>query len=201
MARIKGPKQKIARRYGEPIFGFSKALERKRYAPGQHGRTRRQKLSDFGIQLMEKQKAKYTYGILERQFRRIFQEAARRRGSTGDNLMQLLESRLDNTVYRMGFGNTRRGARQLVNHKHVMVNGQVVNIPSFMLQPGDVVEVRERSKSLEVVTHSLKNSNPKKFSWIEVDRGQVSGKFLHYPDRADIPENIQERLIVELYSR
>ncbi len=201
MARIKGPKQKIARRYGEPLFGFSKALERKKYAPGQHGRTRRQKLSDFGIQLMEKQKAKYTYGILERQFRRIFFEAARRKGSTGDNLMQLLESRLDNTCFRMGFSTTRRGARQLVNHKHVRVNGQVVNIPSYLLKPGDRVEVRERSKSLEIVNHSMKSSNPKRYSWIEVDRTQLSGKFLHYPERADIPENIQERLIVELYSR
>jgi len=201
MARYRGPKQKIARRYRAPLFGFSKALDRKNYAPGQHGRTRRQKLSDYGIQLMEKQKCKYIYGLLERQFRKTFHEAARRRGSTGDNLMALLESRLDNAVFRMGFGNTRRAARQLVNHKHIRVNGRVVNVPSYLCRPGDTIEVRERSKSLEVVNDALKNSNARKFSWIEVDRNSYSGKFLYYPERADIPEPVEERLIVELYSR
>lgn len=200
MARYTGPKQKIARRYREAIFGFSKAFERKNYPPGQHGKTKRSKLSDFGVQLMEKQKAKFIYGILERQFRKIFHEAARRKGSTGDNLMQLLESRLDNTVYRMGYAPTRRAARQLVGHKHIMVNNQVVNIASYALRAGDTVSVRESSKSMEVVTQAMRNRSTR-FSWLEVDRSNFTGKFLHYPERTEIPENIQERLIVELYSR
>jgi len=200
MARYIGPKQKISRRYREQLFGFSKALERKNYAPGQHGKNKRGKLSNFGIQLMEKQKAKFVYGILERQFRIIFHNAARKRGSTGENLMQFLEARLDNVVYRMGFSPTRRGARQLVSHKHITVNGEIVNIPSYQVLPGDVVEVRERSKSIEIFTSPSRQRHGK-FPWIEVDRINLSGKFLHYPERADIPENIQERLIVELYSR
>lgn len=200
MARYSGPKQKIARRYREPLFGFSKALDRKNYGPGQHGKGRKGKPSNFAIQLSEKQKAKYLYGVLERQFRKIFQQAARLKGSTGDNLMQLLECRLDNTVYRMGFSPSRRGARQLVSHKHVTVNKQVVNIPSYQLKPGDVVEVRERSKSLESVNDSL-SGKPNRYPWITIDKANLSGTFLNYPERTDIPENIQERLIVELYSR
>ena len=200
MARYKGPKQKIARRYKEPIFGFTKVLEKKGYPPGQHGKMRR-KQSNFAIQLMEKQKAKFIYGMLEKQFRNLFFLSARRKGSTGDNLMQLLESRLDNTVYRMNYANSRRGARQLVVHKHVLVNNKVVNVPSYLLKPGDVVEVRERSKSLEVVVQCMAASRSNRYSWIEVDKNLLKGKFLHYPERTDIPENIQERLIVELYSR
>lgn len=200
MARYKGPKQKIARRYREPLFGVSKAFEKKKYGPGQHGRTRRSKLSDFGVQLMEKQKAKFIYGILEKQFRHIFARAARMKGSTGDNLMQLLEARLDNTVYRMGFAPTRRGSRQLISHKHVMVNGGVVNVASYRLKPGDVVAIRERSRSLEVINQALMNRGGN-YPWLEIDKANYSGKFLHFPERADINENIQERLIVELYSR
>lgn len=208
MARYLGPKQKIARRYGEQMFGFSKSLERKNYPPGQHGNNKgkgkskgkRGKLSDYGMQLKEKQKAKALYGILERQFRKIFADAARLRGSTGDNLIRLLEARLDNTVYRMGISPTRRGARQLVLHKHVTVNGRVVNIPSFRLEPGDVVEVRESSKSLEIVTNSLTSSRSR-FNWLEVDKSNARGKFLHFPERADVPENLKERMVVELYSR
>lgn len=199
MARYTGPKQKISRRYKDQLFGFSKAVEKKPYGPGQHGKNKRSKLSDFGVQLMEKQKAKFIYGILERQFRKIFAEAARRKGSTGENLIQLLEARLDNTVYRMGFARTRRGARQLVGHKHVLVNGSVVNIPSYQLKPGDEVEIREASKSLEVVNFSLKNNT--RYPWIEIDKTTYKGKFLHYPERSDVPEKIEERLIVELYSR
>jgi small subunit ribosomal protein S4 len=199
MARYTGPKQKISRRYKDQLFGFSKALEKKPYGPGQHGKNKRSKLSDFGVQLMEKQKAKFIYGILERQFRKIFAEAARRKGSTGENLIQLLEARLDNTVYRMGFARTRRGARQLVGHKHVMVNGSVVNIPSYQLKPGDEVEIREASKSLEIINFSLKNNT--RYPWIEIDKSAYKGKFLHYPERTDVPEKIEERLIVELYSR
>jgi small subunit ribosomal protein S4 len=200
MARYSGPKQRISRRYREQLFSPCKALEKKKYPPGQHGKTKRSKLSDYGVQLMEKQKAKFIYGILERQFRKIFAEAARRKGSTGDNLIAILESRLDNTVYRFGFANTRRGARQLIGHKHVMVNNQVVNIPSFQLRPGDVITIRESSQSLEVVNAALKNSS-KRYPWLDIDKSQYTGKFLHLPDRADVPENIKERLIVELYSR
>lgn len=200
MARYRGPKQKIARRYKEPIFGYSRALERKSYGPGQHGKNRRSKQSDFAVQLMEKQKAKFMYGLLEKQFRLTFQKAARMQGSTGHNLIKLLEARLDNTVYRMGFAPTRRAARQLVNHKHVKVNGQVVNIPSFSLKPGDTIEVRERSKSLEVVTNS-NSVNNQRYNWLDVDKNNITGKFLSYPEREDVPENIEERLIVELYSR
>jgi small subunit ribosomal protein S4 len=200
MARYNGPKQKIARRYREPLFGPSKALDRKNYGPGQHGKNKKNKVSGFGVQLMEKQKAKYSYGVLERQFRLIFKRAAAMKGSTGDNLMKLLEARLDNTVFRLGFANSRRAARQLVGHKHVVVNGQVVNIPSYQLKPGDRIEIRERSKALEEITLSLRNRS-KGFNWLELDKTNLAGKFLHYPERADIPERIEERLIVELYSR
>lgn len=199
MARYRGPKSKIARRFKEPIFGPDKALEKRKYGPGQHGRSRRRKQSEYAVQLMEKQKAKYTYGILERQFRRTFDEAARRQGVTGEIFLQLLESRLDNTVFRMGLAPTRRAARQLVNHKHVMVNGVVTNIPSVLLKPGDVVTVRENSRNLELINRNLGRSQ--RFSWINVNTSEYSGTFLNYPDRQEIPENIKEQLIVELYSK
>ncbi|MDE5543802.1 MAG: 30S ribosomal protein S4 [Bacteroidales bacterium] len=201
MARYTGPKSKIARKFQEPIFGADKALEKKKYAPGQHGQNkRRAKLSEYGTQLQEKQKAKYTYGILERQFRKIFAQASRKSGITGENLLQLLESRLDNVVFRMGIAPTRSAARQLVNHRHITVNGNVVGIPSYQLRPGDIVEVRERSKSLEVIVTSLEGrSHP--YNWIEWDNKSLSGKFLAYPERENIPENIKEQLIVELYSK
>ena len=198
MARYRGPKAKIARRFREPIFGPSKALERKKYGPGQHGRGRRSKPSDYAIQLMEKQKAKYTYGLLEKQFRNLFKKAARKKGVTGEVFLQFLESRLDNTVFRMGFAPTRRAARQLVTHKHILVNGQRVNVPSFLLRPGDVVEVREKSKSLEVVNE---RAGLARFPWLEVDAKTLTGTFLQYPSREEIPENIKENLIVELYSK
>ncbi|MFC4871342.1 30S ribosomal protein S4 [Negadavirga shengliensis] len=201
MARYKGPKAKIARKFGEPIDGQSKVLQKKNYPPGMHGRGRRKKQSEYAIQLMEKQKAKYIYGILERQFARMFDIASRKKGVTGENLLQLLEARLDNTVYRLGIAPTRRGARQLVSHKHILVNGEVVNIPSYLLKPGDVVSVRERSKSLEAITESLRGRGGSRFSWLEWDNGSLSGKFVSIPVREDIPENIKEQLIVELYSK
>lgn len=201
MARYTGPKSRIARRFKEPIFGADKVLDRKNYRPGQHGQSkRRAKQSEYGIQLMEKQKAKYTYGILERQFRNLFEKAARKRGITGVVLLQLIESRLDNVVYRLGIGKTRSQARQLVSHRHILVNGELVNIPSYMLKPGDVVSVRERSKSLEIITDSLEGT-VNRFSWLDFDRAAMSGKFMNYPERSDIPENINEQLIVELYSK
>jgi small subunit ribosomal protein S4 len=201
MARYRGPKQKIARRFSEPIFGPSKALERKNYGPGQHGRNRRKKNSEYAIQLMEKQKAKATYGLLEKQFHLTFEEAARRKGATGEVLIQLLESRLDNVAYRMGFARTRRGARQLVNHGHVLVNGRGVNIPSFQVQAGDVIELRAKSKSHPFAVEALDMSNPRRYSWLDVDTSEKRGVFLHAPEREDVPEKITERLIVELYSR
>ena len=200
MARYRGPKQKLARRFGEPIFGPSKALERKPYGPGQHGNARRRKESEYSIQLKEKQKAKYTYGLLERQFRNLFEKAARKKGVTGENLLQMLESRLDNVVYRLGFARTRRQARQLVNHGHVMVNDRVSDIPSHQLRAGDIVEIRPKSKSLEVVRDSA-GSSRRNVPHLEVDRDRLTGKFLDYPQREDIPENIREQLIVELYSK
>jgi small subunit ribosomal protein S4 len=200
MARYRGPKQKLARRFKEPIFGFSKALERKPYGPGQHGKGRRSKPSDYSIQLNEKQKARFMYGMLEKQFRSVFHKASRKSGNTGEIFMQLLESRLDNTVFRMGFAPTRRAARQLVTHKHILVNGRWVNIPSYQLRPGDVVEVRERSKALEIINDAL-NSAALTFGWLDVDKAAFKGTFLKYPERAEIPEKIEERLIVELYSR
>ncbi|MCD4695179.1 MAG: 30S ribosomal protein S4 [Bacteroidales bacterium] len=201
MARYIGPKTKIARRFKDPIFGPDKSYERKNYPPGQHGGSkRRRKQSEYAIQLMEKQKAKYTYGILERQFRNIFVKASRKKGITGTILLQLIEARLDNVVFRMGISPSRRGARQLVSHRHITVNGNVVNIPSYSIKPGDVVGVREKSKSLEAITNSL-HGTAHSFPWIEWDENIMSGKFLNYPEREEIPENIKEQLIVELYSK
>lgn len=201
MARYTGPKTKIARRFSEPIFGPSKSLTKKNYPPGMHGRGRRKKQSEYAIQLMEKQKAKYIYGVLEKQFANLFDKAARQKGITGENLLALLESRLDNTVYRLGVAPTRRAARQLVLHKHITVNGEVVNIPSYHLKPGDVVAVREKSKSLEAITTSLSVRNARQFTWLEWDGRELSGKLNQYPTRDQIPEKIQEQLIVELYSK
>lgn len=201
MARYTGPKAKIARKFGEPIEGQSKVLQKKNYPPGQHGRGRRKKQSEYAIQLMEKQKAKYIYGILERQFAKMFDIASRKKGVTGENLLQLLEARLDNTVYRLGIAPTRRGARQLVSHRHILVNGEVVNIPSYTLKPGDIISVRERSKSLEAITSSLSGRPANRFPWLEWEASSLSGKFVSVPVREDIPENIKEQLIVELYSK
>lgn len=201
MARYIGPKAKIARRFNDPIFGPSKAVQKKNYPPGQHGRGRRKKQSEYAIQLLEKQKAKYTYGVLEKQFANIFDKATRRGGITGEVLLQMLEARLDNTVYRLGIAKTRRGARQLVLHKHITVNGEIVNVPSYTLRQGDLIGVRERSKSLEVITESLATRGGKRFSWMEWDDKEMVGKFLNVPQRDEIPENIQEQLIVELYSK
>lgn len=201
MARYRGPKSKIARRFKDPIFGPDKALERRSYAPGQHGpNKRRGKQSEYAIQLGEKQKAKYTYGILERQFANMFDKASRMKGITGENLLQLCEARLDNTVYRLGISPSRRGARQLVSHKHITVNGEVVNIPSYNLRVGDVVGVREKSKSLEAISNSLA-SNTNKFDWLDWNPSQMEGKVVAVPAREMIPENIKEQLIVELYSK
>jgi small subunit ribosomal protein S4 len=201
MARYTGPKSKIARKFGDPIFGPDKFLEKKNFPPGQHGNSRRRKKeSEYGIQLKEKQKAKYTYGILEKQFRNVFAKASRKKGITGENLLQLIEARLDNVVYRMGLSPTRSGARQLVSHRHITVNGNIVNIPSYTLREGDTVGVREKSKSLFVITESLESSR-KTYSWIEWDAEKMNGKFLNYPPREEIPENIKEQLIVELYSK
>lgn len=200
MARYRGARQKIARRFKEPIFGPSKSLERKPYGPGQHGRSRRSKESEYAVQLKEKQKAKHTYGLLERQFRNLFTKAANKKGVTGENLLTFLESRLDNTVFRLGIGSTRRQARQFVTHRHIMVNGHVVNVPSAQLRPGDVISVRPKSRSLEPIRQSLRNSR-RQYPWLEVDRKEMTGKFLDFPAREDIPENIREQLIVELYSK
>lgn len=200
MARYRGPKQKIARRFREPIFGASKSLERKPYPPGQHGQSRRRKESEYSIQLKEKQKAKYTYGLLERQFRNLFDKAARKKGITGENLLKFLEARLDNTVFRLGFAETRRQARQIVNHGHILVNGRVVDIPSAQMRAGDIIEVRPKSRKLEVIQTSV-SRNRRSYSWLESDREELKGKFLDLPNREDIPENIKEQLIVELYSK
>jgi small subunit ribosomal protein S4 len=201
MARYTGPTSKIARRFAEPIFGPDKALNKKNYPPGQHGRGRRKKQSEYAVQLMEKQKVKYMYGMLEKQFENLFHKAAAMPGITGDNLLALLESRLDNTVYRLGIATTRRAARQLVGHKHITVNGEVVNIPSYHLRPGDIVAVREKSKSLEAITTSLTVRNSRQFSWLEWDGKELAGKFTNAPSRELIPEKITEQLIVELYSK
>jgi small subunit ribosomal protein S4 len=202
MARYTGPKSKIARRFRDPIFGPDKSLDRRNYGPGQHGPSKRRggKQSEYAIQLGEKQKAKYTYGILERQFANMFDKASRMKGITGENLLQLCEARLDNMVYRFGISPTRRGARQLVSHKHITVNGEVVNIPSYTVRPGDVVSVREKSKSLEAINDSLTSSN-KKYDWLDWNNSSMSGKVLSLPAREMIPENIKEQLIVELYSK
>ncbi|MBR4136556.1 MAG: 30S ribosomal protein S4 [Bacteroidales bacterium] len=201
MARYTGPKTRIARKFKEPIYGPDKYLDRKNYAPGQHGISkRRSKLSEYGIQLQEKQKAKYTYGLLERQFRKLFDMASRKKGVTGQNLMQLIESRLDNVVFRLGIAPSRAAARQLVNHRHITVNGQICNIPSRLLVPGDTVEVRERSKALEVITNSL-SGKAMNSAWLEWDGNLMVGKFMNYPQREEIPETINEQAIVELYSK
>ena len=201
MARYTGPKSKISRKYGEPIFGDTKALEKKPHPPGQHGRGRRRKKSEYAIQLAEKQKAKYLYGILEKQFRNMFDKASRKDGVTGENLLQLLEARLDNVVYRLGIAPTRRSARQLVTHKHITVNGNLVNIPSYTLKEGDMVAVREKSKSLIAISSSVANKSANKSKWLEWDDKSLLGKLVTYPDRESIPENINEQLIVELYSK
>ncbi|MBR6248270.1 MAG: 30S ribosomal protein S4 [Muribaculaceae bacterium] len=201
MARYTGPKSKIARKLGEPIFGDDKVLAKKNYPPGQHGLNKRRKMSEYGTQLREKQKAKYTYGVLERQFRNLFEKASSMKGVTGEVLLQLLEQRLDNMVYRLGIAPTRAAARQLVLHRHISVDGRVVNIPSYKVDPGQVVTVREKSKSLEVIQDALAGFNHSKYPWIEWDESIKGGKLLHLPQREDIPENIKEQLIVELYSK
>lgn len=200
MARYTGPSTKIARKFGEPIFGTDKDFEKRNYPPGQHGLAKkRRKISEYGTQLKEKQKVKYTYGILEKQFRNLYEKASRMKGMKGENLIMLLESRLDNLVYRMGIAPTRAAARQLVSHSHITLNGQVCNIPSAIVKPGDVIAVRERSKSLEVITNSV--ASAAKFSWIEFDAKTLTGKYLNVPVREEIPEKIDEQLIVELYSK
>jgi small subunit ribosomal protein S4 len=201
MARYIGPKSRIARRFGEAIFGPDKVLDRRNYAPGQHGVNRRKKNSEYGTQLAEKQKAKYTYGVLERQFRLLYAQAQRTKGITGEILLQLLESRLDNVVYRLGIAPTRAAARQMVSHKHITVNGKVVNIPSFQVKQGMVVAVREKAKSLEVIAASLEGFNHAKYPWLEWNEAEKAGKFLNVPAREEIPENINEQLIVDLYSK
>lgn len=201
MARYTGPKSRIARKFGEAIFGPDKVLSKKNYPPGQHGNSRKRKTSEYGIQLREKQKAKYTYGVLEKQFRNLFEKASRTKGIKGEVLLQFLEARLDNVVFRMGLAPTRSAARQLVSHRHICVNGKVVNIPSFSVKAGQVISVREKSKSLEVIVDALSGFNHSKYPWLEWDKSSMSGKFLHMPDRTDIPENIKEQLIVELYSK
>ncbi len=201
MARYRGPKQKVARRFKEPIFGPSSALERKPYGPGQHGRSRYTRKSEYAIQLDEKQKAKYTYGLLEKQFRNLYEKANRQEGVTGEVLLQLLESRLDNVVFRMGFARTRRQARQLVSHKHIVVNGQVVNIPSYQVKSGDVITIRPKSRDLELITETLQSYSTSKYKWIETDKKTKTGKFLNVPVMEEIPENINVQLIIELYSK
>ena len=201
MARYRGPKQKIARRFREPIFGPSNALERKPYGPGQHGRSRYSRKSEYAIQLDEKQKAKYTYGLLERQFRNTYEKANAQEGVTGEVLLQLLEQRLDNVIFRMGFAKTRRQARQLVSHRHVVVNNQILNIPSYQVKAGDVITIRPKSRNLEIVDEALSNSSPGKYKWVEVDKKSKTGTFLNVPVWEDIPENINVQLIIELYSK
>ena len=201
MARYTGPKTKIARKFGEPIYGADKNYEKRNYPPGQHGAAkRRKKVSEYGVQLMEKQKAKYTYGILERQFRNLFEKANRKKGITGEILLQLIESRLDNLVYRFGIAPTRAAARQMVSHRHITVNGKLVNIPSYLVKVGDIIAVREKSKSLEVITNSV-DGRSNRYPWLEWDSDKLCGKFMAYPNREDIPETINEQLIVELYSK
>ena len=200
MARYTGPSTKIARKFGEPIFGADRNFEKRNYPPGQHGlASKRKKKSEYGTQLKEKQKVKYTYGLLEKQFRNLYEKASRMKGQKGENLIILLESRLDNLVYRMGIAPTRAAARQLVSHAHITLNGVVCNIPSAHVKPGDVVAVRERSKSLEVITNSV--ASAAKYSWLEFDAKNLTGKYINTPVRAEIPETINEQLIVELYSK
>jgi small subunit ribosomal protein S4 len=202
MARYTGPRSRIARKFGDPIFGPDKHLDRKNFPPGQHGMNKkRKKTSEYGIQLREKQKVKYTYGVLERQFRNTFEKASRAKGVTGEVLLQFLEARLDNVVYRLGIAPSRAGARQLVSHRHITVNGEVTNIPSFQMKPGDIIGVREKSKSLPSIADALTSRKGSKLPWLEWDETQMAGKFMSLPQRSDIPENIKEQLIVELYSK
>ena len=202
MARYTGPRSKIARKFGEPIYGPDKHLDRKNFPPGQHGLSKkRKKVSEYGVQLREKQKVKYTYGLLERQFRNFFEKASSASGVTGLVLLQMLESRLDNVVFRLGVAPTRAAARQLVSHRHITVNGNVVNVPSFLLRPGDIIGVREKSKSLEVIVESLDSNRRSKLAWLEWDETQMAGKYMSVPERSEIPEDIKEQLIVELYSK
>lgn len=201
MAKYIGPKSRIARRFGEAIYGPDKVLSKRNYPPGQHGNNRRRKTSEYGVMLAEKQKAKYTYGVLEKQFRNMFDKASATSGITGEILLQNLECRLDNVVYRLGIAPTRAAARQLVNHRHITVDGRVTGIASYSVRPGQIVAVREKSKSLEVISDSLAGFNHSKYPWIEWDENLKGGKLLHKPERADIPENIREQLIVELYSK
>lgn len=201
MARYIGPKSRIARKFGEAIYGPDKVLAKRNFPPGQHGNSRRRKTSEYGVMLAEKQKAKYTYGVLEKQFRNLFEKAASSNGITGEILLQSLECRLDNVVYRLGIAPTRAAARQLVSHKHIVVDGKVVHVASYSVKPGQIVGVREKSKSLEVIADALAGFNHSKYPWIEWDENLKSGKLLHKPERADIPENIKEQLIVELYSK
>jgi small subunit ribosomal protein S4 len=201
MARYTGPKAKISRKFGEPILGPSKALQKKAYGPGMHGRGRKRKQSEYAVQLQEKQKVKYIYGILERQFRSLFHRATIKEGITGENLLKLCEARLDNTVYRLGLAPTRRSARQLVSHKHIIVDGEVVNIPSYSLKPGQLIGVREKSKSLEAISDSLSGRGNKRYNWLDWDNQQLVGTFTTFPERDQIPENVNEQLIVELYSK
>jgi len=201
MARYIGPKTKIARKFKDPIYGPDRSYEKKNYPPGQHGQAKkRKKQSEYGVQLQEKQKAKYTYGILEKQFKNTFEKASRKKGITGEILLQLIEARLDNVVYRLGISPTRNGARQLVSHGHIEVNGTVVNVPSYSLKPNDIVNVREKSKSLEVIVDALVHHS-NRYNWLEWDQEKMIGKFMSYPERDQIPENINEQLIVELYSK
>jgi len=202
MARYTGPRSKIARKFGEPIYGPDKHLDRKNFPPGQHGLSKkRKKVSEYGVQLREKQKVKYTYGLLERQFRNFFEKASSASGVTGLVLLQMLESRLDNVVFRLGVAPTRSAARQLVSHRHITVNGNVVNVPSFQLRPGDIIGVREKSKSLEVIIEALGSNRRSKLAWLEWDDTQMAGKYMSVPERSEIPEDIKEQLIVELYSK
>lgn len=203
MARYTGPRTKKSRAFGEPIFGYDKSYEKRKYPPGQHGNGRkRSSQSEYAIQLKEKQKAKYTYGVLERQFRNIFHDAHKKEGVTGENLFQYLEARLDNTVYRMGIAPTRKGARQIVSHRHITVNGKLVNIPSYRLKPGDHVAVRGNSQNLEVIKHQVaQKTDLRKFPWLEWNSDKMEGKFIQYPNREQVPEPIKEQLIVELYSK
>jgi small subunit ribosomal protein S4 len=203
MARYTGPTTKKSRAFGQSIFGYDKAMERRKYAPGEHGNKRKKRQrSDYAVQLMEKQKAKSTYGVLERQFRNLFEKASRKGGVTGEVLFQLLESRLDNTVYRLGIAPTRRAARQLVSHKHIMVNGIVTNIPSCLLRPGDIVSVRNKSQGMEIIRDQVgSKAEARRFPWLEFNQDRLEGRFLDFPTREQIPENINEQLIVELYSK
>lgn len=202
MARYIGPKSKIARKFGEAIYGADRFLDKKNYPPGSHGANRRRrKVTEYALQLKEKQKAKYTYGVLEKQFSNLFKKAVSSKGITGEVLLQLLEKRLDNVVYRLGLSPTRAGARQLVSHRHITVNGGIVNIPSYSVKPGDIISIREKSKSLEAITDSLASSRSNMYTWLEWDGNLLTGKFMNVPERSDIPENIKEQLIVELYSK